>query len=440
MLTKFLRAASGAGEKIEYVGGYVQGFEGTTNNITVTLTSLTGGLATQPAAGDFVIIYFGTGSTTDRNLAVSGYSEVVELYSSDTIATSLKVAFKFMTGTPDTSITLTGGTQSNLDAGAVYVSVWRNVNTTSPFDVDATTATGNNSVLCNPPAITPANQGSIVVSGGSGGHNAGTRTYSSSNLTEFLSAGGNDTNDVTIGGGYNVWTSGSFDPAQFTFSAGDSSSFSWAAATLALRNSNIPPVTLQFVTSASNSSTDNTTTITAPSGILAGDIIIFSNYVANYTSGTVPSGFTNLVLTEITAVDHRTSYKIADGTESGTTITGMTGSDFACVLAVFRLSQTPTVSTGTWNSEGTDADPASQTVVSPTTKPVIVFYAAGSRDSIPSFSSQTPTLDGTISAGPTGNSLLVGYAIYTFGAPSYTADVADTGNRNTFHSGYLALT
>lgn len=196
---------------------------------------------------------------------------------------------------------------------------------------------------------------------------------------------------------------------------------------------------LEFFASAVNSSTNNTTTIVAPSGIQADDILVFSNYVLNYSSGTVPSGFTGIVLTEVNVVDHRTSYKIADGTEGGTTITGMTGSDFACGLLVFRPNFTPSVSFATWNSEGTDGNPASQTVVSPTDKPVLVIYAAGSRTSVPSFSSESPAFDGTISVGPTGASLLIGFSAYVTNAPSHTADVGDSGNRNTFHSGYLQL-
>lgn len=198
-------------------------------------------------------------------------------------------------------------------------------------------------------------------------------------------------------------------------------------------------LTLTTVATASASSTANTAVITVPAGVESGDILVVSQYVANYSSGSDPSGFTNLVLTEVTAVDHRTGYKVADGTESGTTLTGMTGSDHAIILVVLRLSLTPTVSTGSWNSEGTDGNPSSQSVTPPTDKPVVVFYAAGSRDSVPSFSSQSPAFDDVISVGPTGNSLLVGYSLYTSGAVAHTADVNDTGARNTFHSGYLQL-
>jgi hypothetical protein len=227
--------AAKAKSGIQYVGGYVEGFAGTTSNITITLTSLTGGLASSPAAGDIVIVYFGTSSTADRNLVVSGYTEVVELYSNDLIDTNLVVAYKFMGVTPDTSFTLTGGTLSTADAGAVAVQVWRNVNVGTPLDVTQTTSTITDSVLANPPAITPITSGAVVVAGGAGAHSDGTQTFSSSNLTGFISVGAVDNFDVTIGLGYHVWTSGAFDPAAFTFSGDDDSFFSSAAVTLALR-------------------------------------------------------------------------------------------------------------------------------------------------------------------------------------------------------------
>lgn len=221
---------------IEYVGGYTTGFVGQTTDITITFGgNLTGGLAASASAGDLVVVYFGTGSTVDRDLVVSGYTEVAEIYANDTVDTNLVVAYKFMGPVPDTTFVLTGGTLDTLDAGAVAVQVWRNVNPTTPMDVTGTTATGTNSVLCNPPAITPTTAGAYIVAGGAGGHNAGAQTFSSSDLDGFISSGGNATNDATIGLGYKKWTTGSFNPAAFTFSGTSSTSYSWAAVTLALR-------------------------------------------------------------------------------------------------------------------------------------------------------------------------------------------------------------
>jgi hypothetical protein len=226
----------GSATSSRYVGGRTFGFSGTTSNVTISLLgTLTGGSNTSPSNGDLVIVYFGTGSTADRNLVVSGYTEVAELYANSTFDTNLVVAYRvysFGAGT----ITLTGGSLSANDAGAVAIQVWRGVDAVTPLDVTSTTATTTNSVLCDPPAITPITSGAIIVSGGAGAHNdGGDPTFSSSDLTDFRTVGSNDTNDVTIGLGYKIWTSGEFDPAQFTFSETDSTSFSSASVTLALR-------------------------------------------------------------------------------------------------------------------------------------------------------------------------------------------------------------
>lgn len=226
----------GASLPIEYVGGYVEGFSDTSDDMTVTLTSLTGGIDSAPSAGDFVLVYFGTGATTDRNLVVIGFTEIVELYERRRdYATNLVAAYKFMGASPDTSLILDGIPLSNSDSGVVAVQVWRNVNASTPLDVPVETASVENTVLCDPPAITPISGGAVVVAGGASAHGRNVETYSSSDLTGFISVGANNSNDATIGLGYHFWSSGSFDPAQFTFSDGDDSRASCCSITLALR-------------------------------------------------------------------------------------------------------------------------------------------------------------------------------------------------------------
>jgi len=233
MLFQKLLGANKSG--IQYVGGYVQGFAGTTSDVTISLTSLTGGLATQPAVGDFVIIYFGTASTADRNLVVSGYTEVVELYSDDTYDTNFVIARKFMGATPDTSVTLTGGTLNAADAGTVAVQVWRNVNVASPFDVASESRVDDGQATATFDSITPVTTGAVILASAACAHNGGDRFYSNSNLTNFITTGGNDTNDSTIGAGYHYWTSGSFTPANMVYSGNESLNYSYASYVIALR-------------------------------------------------------------------------------------------------------------------------------------------------------------------------------------------------------------
>lgn len=226
------------GLPLTFVGSTTAGITGSSSTDTnVSLTSLTGGVASAPVENDLVIVYYGMCSFFDRSIGVTtaGYTEVAELFANDVAGTNLSVNYKLMGATPDTQVTVSA-TGSNGDSGAVAIHVWRNVNLSSPLDVTSTTATGTNSVLCNPPAITPVTTGAVIVSGGAGGHQNGVRTYSSSDLSNFATIGGpNNTNDVTVGVGSATWTSGAFDPAQFTFSGTDAGINSWAAVTMALR-------------------------------------------------------------------------------------------------------------------------------------------------------------------------------------------------------------
>lgn len=235
LFNKLLSKAAPTGG-IRYVGGRTFAFSGRTDDVTISLLgTLTGGLSTSPGSGDVVIVYFSTGSTSDRPLIVSDYTEVEELYANSTFDTNLVVAYRRMTFLGPYSIVFTGGSRSTADAGTIAVQVWRGVNATTPFDVTHTTATTTTSVLCNPPAITPITSGAVIVTGGAGAHNVGAETFANSELEDFLTVGSGDTNDATIGLGYHVWTSGEFDPAQFTFGGTDSTSFSSASVTLALR-------------------------------------------------------------------------------------------------------------------------------------------------------------------------------------------------------------
>ncbi len=236
MLFQKLVSKAAAPSGIQYVGGRTFAFAGTTDDVTISLSgTLSGGLATSPSSGDVAIVYFGTGSTLDNELIVSGYTEIVELYANSTFDTNLVVAYRILNLFTVGSVFLTGGSRNTSNAGAVAIQVWRGVDATTPLDVTRTTSTTTSSVLCNPPAITPITSGAIIVAGGAGAHNVGAETFSSSDLTNFLTVGSGDTNDATIGLGYKVWTSGAFDPAQFTFGGTDSTTFSSASVTLALR-------------------------------------------------------------------------------------------------------------------------------------------------------------------------------------------------------------
>jgi hypothetical protein len=228
---------------IEFVGGNTAGKAGgTSGTSTIALDAgLTGGIASAVAAGDLVIAVFATGSTANRTLSITdGSTEYTlidaEQYGADIFDTNLRVAYKFMGGTPDTATTF-GPTGNAADSGAMAVYVFRGVDSSTPLDVAAVPATGTGTSRVVPPDITPSTAGAFVVVAGSAGHNGGVDTFTSSDLTDFRTQGGtNDTNDVTLGIGHQAdWASGPTNYATWGHTQADSADFSWAAITLALR-------------------------------------------------------------------------------------------------------------------------------------------------------------------------------------------------------------
>lgn len=220
---------------IQYVGG--QTTDITIGNKTITF-ALTGGLASVPAAGDFVLVSVAvTTSATDLSVGVttSGYSEITELFSNDTVASNLSVSSKFMGATPDTTVTVTGKSSSS-NGGVAVIQVYRGVDPATPLDVTTTLYPGTNTAIVNPAAITPTTSGAYIVISGMGGHSRDAAgTYTASYLTSFIQQVTNNTYDCTAAMGYVPWTSGSYNPAAWTFNASDSTSYSYAVATMALR-------------------------------------------------------------------------------------------------------------------------------------------------------------------------------------------------------------
>jgi hypothetical protein len=215
-----------------YVGGTTASGVGVTTNITVSLASIAG-----IQQNDLVIVALSIGAVTDKSYRISGYTQIADLYSNDTFDANLQVGYKFMGATPDTSVTITGGTGPTVvtDAYAIAIHVWRGIDTTTPLDVTTTTTTAIDTGIPNPPAITPTTANSVVLVAAGTGHNGGTDTYTATELSNFLTVGGNDDNDATVGMGSFAWVSGTFDPVAWTWSQTSNTSFATASCSVALR-------------------------------------------------------------------------------------------------------------------------------------------------------------------------------------------------------------
>jgi len=334
--------------EIEYVGGYTEGFVGLITDKSISLTSLTNGLDTSPSTGDIVIIGFtyGDGATRDMMAMPTGYTALANLIADNTYDINFITAYKYMGTTPDTSITLPGGTGSTSNGGTVAVSVWRGVQGVVPTNINVEKNIGPITVLPNPPSITPNITGSVVVAVGAGSHTRGIYTFSSSDLDNFITVGIGDTYDSTIGMGSKLWESGTIDPAAWTFGSTDSSAYTSGAVTFALIPKNSIPINNNLYLACSDAFTfdgsvdDLEIIITNCNGIVSSasenDITIISfGAIQKDTTPTValPSGWTQI--TDGTAVDvYRTkcitAYKICGTTaESFVTLTGGTSSSVA---------------------------------------------------------------------------------------------------------------
>lgn len=142
--------------------GTVTGERATAGDITLSLTSLQGGIATAAAQNDLVLVWTVSSSTTDQDTttSTSGFTEVADLYGNgSTNDANSSLYYKLMTSSPDTSVTVNSGSGTNFVAGAV---VYRNVNTASPFDATTTTAT-NTTSNPDPASITTVTNNALVV-------------------------------------------------------------------------------------------------------------------------------------------------------------------------------------------------------------------------------------------------------------------------------------
>lgn len=221
-----------------FVGGTSAGGNGDAYT-SISLTSLTGGIASAPAAGDFVLVVHGYSATSDFDVAITGYTELVDLYANDTEDANMAVAWKLMTATPDTSVTLSQ-TGTGSDGAATVVHVWRGVHQTTPIDTTTQTATGIDDDTVDSPAITPVTAGAVVLSCGIAAQDVGDAALTAPTGytdNDIVKQGGTSSRMACAVIGSKVWSgSGAEDPGAWGGGTGGTDA-SWAAATVVLRPS-----------------------------------------------------------------------------------------------------------------------------------------------------------------------------------------------------------
>jgi len=223
-----------------YVGGKAVAYAGFTNTRqTLSLTDLTGGVASQPSLGDIIIVAYGTADNANRTLSIWDNSNreyelvAAQLYVNVTNDTNLRFAYKALKEQAETSVSI-GPTQNTASAGAVAVHVWRNVDLSVPLS-GVLSSTSTAASLPNPPAITPTRDNSVVLAVGFASLSvADTNAFTSSDLSNFVTVFSPDTRDGIVGMGSYDWSSGQFDPATFG-NATSTSSATYGAYSVALR-------------------------------------------------------------------------------------------------------------------------------------------------------------------------------------------------------------
>lgn len=233
----------------QYVGGYTISFGSTASSKSIVLTSLSGGIATAPQPGDFLI----WGCTIAETGAASpGATASTDGFLYTWVAFSTGEAngvndtnfigrYAHITTTL-TSFTLShSATVANSTGSSFLLQVWRNIDQLNPIVGAASTASLTNSILGNPPVQTSSVANSVYVSITGGAHTAGaSASYSSADLTNFLtSSGASLDSDSIIGGGYILTTTGGaailIDPPALTFSTTNSTNYSSRSASILLR-------------------------------------------------------------------------------------------------------------------------------------------------------------------------------------------------------------
>lgn len=221
---KLLMGAAGAIPVggIRYVGGKSIGLDATTSSVDVSLDSLTGGFSSSAADDDVCVVYFiGASVGSDANLALSyanGFTTEADLYANDSYDTNLLVGYLVYSSTSGgDTLTLPNGTGGLQVSGLIILQVWRGVDTTTPIDVPTQGIATLNTSLPDPPAITPVTSGAVIIAGG-GTSTGNSGAYQSSDLGNFITDfHDGPTSGIAIGGvGSHYWTSGAFNPAQFT--------------------------------------------------------------------------------------------------------------------------------------------------------------------------------------------------------------------------------
>lgn len=192
-----------------------------------------------------------------------------------------------------------------------------------------------------------------------------------------------------------------------------------------------------------SSATSTSSTIVAPSTIVAGDLLLsYDNAQSNgfIPTSVIPSGFGSPAIINQSGLGNRrviVSAKIADGTEAGVTYTGMDGNNTdAKIMLVFSTNGATSYSTFDVGFLITDTDPGSQTIMATLGNSPLLALGYIRNTSVTPGNIFTPTETGVV----TVPSHYAYYKIYNASPADITVDTTDNGgNANMVATFYIEV-
>lgn len=196
------------------------------------------------AEDDVVFINLAVGTNvnmTQAALTPTDYTTAhTDLYANDSADCNQQVSYRVMGASPDTSASIPAS-PSTAQSVTVSIMALRGVDTSSPLDVAATTATGINGGVSDPAAITPSTAGAWILAcaasastDGVAFTNSGDLSSTANHFPSAIHTGAAGNKAASAIGVKTDWASGAFDPAAFGGSSA-SATASWSAVTLAIK-------------------------------------------------------------------------------------------------------------------------------------------------------------------------------------------------------------
>jgi len=197
---------------IAIYGNFAQ-YQGSTstgsNGVTITENGTSANTTFTPKEGD-VVVYVGSLGTSAAGITLTylstptaGYTDIINQYSSDTIACEMRVQWKRMGATPDTEIKFPFNNGSTSNSSILQVIVLRDFNSDATPYAENNFLRKSNSYTTPPPSLTLAND-SIVFVFHTNGQQGGTYglAISDNSYNDYVNANlglsVNDTYDTTL--------------------------------------------------------------------------------------------------------------------------------------------------------------------------------------------------------------------------------------------------